>query len=73
MIRIGGTVECDWCYSDATWGVETPRGHRDLCQTHYDNMVGQRRADILSRLSGEALAICREFHAWQGPSNLAKG
>lgn len=63
-------TQCEWCYSDAVWGLESVRGHRDLCQIHYDNVVGERRADILARLSGEALAICQDFHNWHGPSNL---
>ena len=73
MIRIDGTLECNWCYSNAAWGVETERGHRDLCQTHYNDIEKQRRADILNGLSGEALAIVQDFHAWHGPSNLVKG
>ena len=66
-------TQCDWCYSDAAWGVETARGHRDLCQNHYDGVERGRRAEILNGLSGEALAICQDFHNWHGPTQLAKG
>jgi hypothetical protein len=66
MVRIDGTLECDWCYLGATWGIETSRGHRDLCQTHYDDVVRELRAETLRGLSGEALSICQDFHAWQG-------
>ena len=64
MVRIDGTLECEWCYSDALWGANTPRGHRDLCQRHYDNLEADRRAESLRGLSGEALAIVRDFHRW---------
>ena len=64
--------QCEWCYSDAIWGVDTVRGHRDLCQNHYDELERERRADILGRLLGEGLAICQDFHNWHGPSNLTR-
>ena len=64
MIRIDGTLECEWCYSDADWNAVTPNGDIDLCQRHYDNLEADRRAESLRGLSGEALAIVRDFHRW---------
>ena len=66
MIRIDGTLECEWCNSDALWGTSTARhDHLDLCQRHYDDLERTRRANTLSGLSGEALAICQAFHNWR--------
>ena len=63
MIRIDGTLQCDWCYSDALWGTSTERHeHLDLCQRHYDDVELDRRLHILNGLSGEALSICQDFH-----------
>jgi hypothetical protein len=64
MIRIDGTRECEWCYSDAAWQAVTANGDRDLCQRHYDDLGRERRAESLRGLSGEALAIVRDFHGW---------
>lgn len=60
MIRIDGTLECEWCNSPALWGADTPRGHRDLCQRHYDDLVRERASGIGYGLSDDALALVRE-------------
>ena len=66
MMRTDGTLECQWCHDDALWNTSTPRHeHLDLCQRHYDDLAHERRADILSRLSGEGLAIAQAFHNWR--------
>lgn len=61
MIRIDGTLECEWCYSDALWGVDTPRGHRDLCQRHYDSFVSERDHRTYEGVSEGMLELLREM------------
>lgn len=66
MMRTDGTLECQWCNDDALWNTSTPRHENlDLCQRHYDDLEHERRADALRGLSGEALAICQDFHNWK--------
>lgn len=45
--------QCEWCYSVAEWQGWTVNGPRDLCQGHYDELVGER--DALSRELPEAV------------------
>ena len=66
MLRIDGTLQCEWCYSNAVWQAITANGDRDLCQRHYDGLEAERRAEVLRGLSGEGLEIARLFHSWKG-------
>lgn len=61
MIRVNGTLACEWCNGDALWGVDTPRGHRDMCQRHYDEYVKERNARSLDNLPESMLALLREY------------
>lgn len=63
MTRTNGTRECEWCNDDAMWSTSTARHeYLELCQRHYDDLYHERRAGILSRLSGEGLTIAQAFH-----------
>jgi hypothetical protein len=60
-------MTCNWCYSGAVWQAHTVRhGAVSVCQRHYDELVAERKAGALRGLSGEALAIVRDFHNWKG-------
>ena len=43
MVRIDGTLACEWCYQDADWRAETPNGGRDVCQRHYEEIATARK------------------------------
>ena len=61
MVRMDGTLECEWCSSDAQWGVDTARGHRDVCQRHYDDIVRERESSRFDDLPVDALDMLRQY------------
>lgn len=62
MVRIDGTLACEYCYAEADWQAQTANGPRDVCQRHYDEIARPRDA-VTRDLPEEMLALVREARA----------
>lgn len=55
---------CEWCYRAAEWQAHTPRHDGiNLCQSHYNTLQRDMRAERLARLSPVAVEIVRAFRS----------
>ena len=59
---MSGTA-CEWCARPFEWIAETPNGSRYLCQTHYNQLERERKAERLHNLSPAAVALLHKFGA----------